>query len=351
MKRDTIKLLLSSKICLPHAFFQSWRVLSSIGMLILDPLVPAIAVTVVIVAARGAPVVVAARGAPPAIVVTTPRRVSVPVVVAPSAVPVTPVPVPVSVPTPPVATTRRAAAVVLVVSGPVTPPTAAPPALEPAVATQLEVDGVLALGEGLGARRLGAEDVEALLVVHHIVVVEEHEGAVLGLELAQRRALAAEHEAHAALVDVEGGDVGHLVEHLRLHLHLAVVALLQRDVDAELSHLTLLLRPDDLDPAPVRALGIDLEPGPAEVGEPLLGGPSAPQKVGHGPGLEDHLLGAHAGPVVRRAGAPPAAIPGPGPVPPHGAPGTIPPGGAPAPVPPGGAPALAPTRPTPRART
>mmetsp|Transcript_48191 Transcript_48191/g.114578 ORF Transcript_48191/g.114578 Transcript_48191/m.114578 type:complete len:268 (-) Transcript_48191:253-1056(-) len=202
----------------------------------------AVVVAIAATAALTAPVVVAAT---PAAVV--PRR-------APAAVVVTP-PAPAVVITPAAA----AAAVALVVARALA--VALTERRHVATPAHLDLDRVLHLTQPLLARLLLAEDVEALLAaLHHRVVIEEHESPVHLLKLAERRALGPEHKPHRALVHVEVRDLPQCTKPLQVNFHLAVVALLERDVDADACEAALIVRPDDLNRAASISSWVNLEP-------------------------------------------------------------------------------------------
>eukprot|EP00290_Baffinella_frigidus_P000319 CAMPEP_0180182478 /NCGR_PEP_ID=MMETSP0986-20121125/40684_1 /TAXON_ID=697907 /ORGANISM="non described non described, Strain CCMP2293" /LENGTH=311 /DNA_ID=CAMNT_0022135843 /DNA_START=180 /DNA_END=1111 /DNA_ORIENTATION=- len=188
----------------------------------------AVVVAIAATAALTAPVVVAAT---PAAVV--PRR-------APAAVVVTP-PAPAVVITPAAA----AAAVALVVARALA--VALTERRHVATPAHLDLDRVLHLTQPLLARLLLAEDVEALLVAVDRFVVEEHEGAEAGLELAERGAARAEHEPDGRLRHVDRGEVVALLERREVNVHLPVIPLLQRDLYAHPREAPLLLPANNCD--------------------------------------------------------------------------------------------------------
>mmetsp|Transcript_34671 Transcript_34671/g.81050 ORF Transcript_34671/g.81050 Transcript_34671/m.81050 type:complete len:313 (-) Transcript_34671:45-983(-) len=222
----------------------------------------AVVVAIAATAALTAPVVVAAT---PAAVV--PRR-------APAAVVVTP-PAPAVVITPAAA----AAAVALVVARALA--VALTERRHVATPAHLDLDRVLHLTQPLLARLLLAEDVEALLVAVDRFVVEEHEGAEAGLELAERGAARAEHEPDGRLRHVDRGEVVALLERREVNVHLPVIPLLQRDLYAHPREAPLLLPANNCDLSPALRVRVDLEPRAREVCEPLLGRALPPQQVRH----------------------------------------------------------------------
>jgi len=93
------------------------------------------------------------------------------------------------------------------------------------------------------------------------VVVEEHEGAILSLELPQRGALRPQHETYRVRFHVERAHVAFFHELLLANVDFAVVALLQRDVNAEPRQLALCYRPDYFDLSRVAVfVGVDFQP-------------------------------------------------------------------------------------------
>jgi hypothetical protein len=79
-----------------------------------------------------------------------------------------------------------------------------------------------------------------MLAIADVVVIKEHENAMLGLHRTKRRSLGAKQEADSFLRHVEGGNVMPILQLSEIHIDLAPIPLLQCDLDGERRELALL---------------------------------------------------------------------------------------------------------------
>ena len=167
--------------------------------------------------------------------------------------------------------------------------------LTPTFAAHFVLDSILTLRQRSIAALFGPQDIKPLLVRSgEAVVVKKHEGAKLRFELPQGRTLGPEYKPHRVRVHVECGNVAICQQFLLADADLAVVALLQGDINAQARELALGRGANNLNLscAPV-LVWVDLQPTAAEVGQALLSCTISTQQVGNRLRLQAHELAVH----------------------------------------------------------